>query len=345
MKASWRTSVRCRRHLLRSLAVLASSALAGCSNPQSTLAPAGIEAEQVARLFWVMAIGAAIVWLAVIGFALYASRANAERHGPRQTRWLILGGGVVTPTLVLGALLLYGLQMMPELRQPGAPGGHHVEVSGEQWWWRVRYVRQPGAVGAETIAVELANEIRLPVGRRTEFLLSSPDVIHSFWIPSLAGKVDMIPGRVTRLVLEPTRSGTFRGVCAEYCGASHAHMEFVAVVMEHDAFERWLEHQARPAAMPTTAIGRRGMNVFASSGCGACHTVRGTAADGPVGPDLTHVGSRLSLAAGTLPNHPDAFRRWVARTHAVKPEVLMPSFGMLPAQQLDEIALYLESLQ
>lgn len=325
--------------------MLVAAGLAGCSNPQSTLAPAGLEAEQVARLFWVMAIGGGIVWAAVIGFALYASRANARRHEAQVGRWLIIGGGVVTPTVVLGALLFYGLRLMPELRQPGAPGGMRVQVSGEQWWWRVRYLPPPGANGSPAAAVELANEIRLPLGRRTEFLLDSPDVIHSFWIPSLAGKVDMIPGRTTRLVLEPTRTGTFRGVCAEYCGASHTHMEFVAVVMAPDAFEGWLAHQASPAVAPATPAARRGMAAFASAGCGACHSVRGTAANGPVGPDLTHVGSRLSLAAGTLPNDADAFRRWVARTHAVKPEVLMPSFGMLPARQLDDIALYLESLQ
>jgi cytochrome c oxidase subunit 2 len=321
------------------LAAAAALALTACSNPQSTLAPAGVEAERVARLFWVMLVGAVVVWVAVIGVALYATRAAAERHGPRATRWLIIGGGVVTPTLVLGALLIYGLTLMPALRAPAASGAVQVHVSGEQWWWRVRYLPAGGE------AVELANEIRIPVGQRTQFRLTSPDVIHSFWIPSLAGKVDMIPGRETTLVIEPNRTGVFRGACAEFCGASHAYMEFVVVVMEPDAFAAWLRHQAMPAAPPRLPVTQRGQQAFAANGCGACHSVRGTPADGVLGPDLTHVGSRLSLAAGALPNTPPAFRRWIARTHAVKPDVLMPPFGMLPADEVDALAAYLESLQ
>jgi cytochrome c oxidase subunit 2 len=329
-----RAALRCRL-----CAVLAVLALAACANPQSTLAPAGVEAEHVARLWWVMFAGAAIVWTAVVGIALYAARADAERHGPRAARWLILGGGVIVPTVVLAALLLYGLRLMPPLRAPAPPGSVVVDVSGEQWWWRVRY-RPPGGE-----AVELANEIRLPVGQRTEFRLVSPDVIHSFWIPSLGGKVDMIPGRVNTLVLEPQRTGVFRGVCAEFCGASHAHMEFIVEVMEPEAFQRWLRAQATPARAPQGTAAQRGAQAFMRNGCGGCHTVRGTPANGPMGPDLTHVGSRLSLAAGTLPNTEPAFRDWITRTHRIKPGVLMPSFGMLPPAELDGIAAYLESLQ
>jgi len=316
--------------------------LCGCSRARSTLAPAGVEAHDVAQLFWVMVVGAVVVWMAVVAFALYVSRAGREAREATAARWLILGGGVFTPTVVLGALLLHGLQLMPQFREPGSADGLRVEVSGEQWWWRVRYVRTGGA---QPVDVELANEIRLPLGRRTEFRLGSPDVIHSFWIPALGGKVDMIPGRITTLVLEPTRAGTYRGVCAEFCGASHAFMEFEAVVMQPAAFEVWLQQQSAPAIAPVSASARRGLQVFESSGCGACHRVRGSDFNGPVGPDLTHVGSRLGLAAGTLPNDAAGFRRWIARTHALKPEALMPAFGMLPEDDLDDLALYMESLQ
>ena len=325
--------------------VLAASSivlLSGCDNARSALAPAGTEAHDVAQLFWVMVIGAAIVWMAVIGVALYVSRGGHAARQDMAARWLIVGGGVITPTLVLGALLIYGLQLMPQLREPGSADGLRVEVSGEQWWWRVRYVRSGGAV---PIDVELANEIRLPLGRRTEFRLGSPDVIHSFWIPALGGKVDMTPGRITTLVLEPTHAGTYRGVCAEFCGASHAFMEFEAVVMQPAAFEAWLQQQSTPAIAPDSASARRGLQVFERNGCGACHRVRGTDFDGPVGPDLTHVGSRLGLAAGTLPNDAAGFRIWIARTHALKPEALMPAFDMLPPDELDDLALYMESLQ
>lgn len=244
--------------------LLLASALAACASPQSTLAPAGVEAERVARLFWAMLAGASVVWIAVLGFALYVTRADAERHGPRATRWLIIGGGVVFPTVVLGGLLAYGLALMPPLRADASPGAVRVHVSGEQWWWRVRYRAADGEW------IELANEVRLPVGERTELELVSPDVIHSFWIPPLGGKMDMIPGRVNRLVLEPTRAGVFRGVCAEYCGASHAHMEFVAVVMQRDAFARWLHHQAAPAKPPGTPLAQRGARTFLRQGCGGC---------------------------------------------------------------------------
>ncbi|MGY0799073.1 cytochrome c oxidase subunit II [Lysobacter sp. A286] len=296
----------------------------------------------IARLFWIMAVGAAVVWVAVIGIALYATFRGPRPHDRRTTRWLILVGGVITPTLVLGMLLVYGLVLMPQLREPIAHDGLRVAVSGEQWWWRVRYLP---AAGGEEEPITLANEIRLPVGERVEFTLTSPDVIHSFWIPSLAGKVDMIPGRTNTLLLEPTRTGVFRGACAEYCGTSHTFMQLLVVVMERDAFDAWLQRQAAPASPPQTALARQGRQAFLGNGCGACHAIRGTPADGVVGPDLTHVGGRLSLAAGTLSNDTDAFRRWIGTTHAVKPEALMPAFGMLPDSQLDSIAVYLDGLQ
>jgi len=313
--------------------------LAGCDSASSALDPAGVEADTIARLFWMMAIGAGVVWLAVVAIALHAGRRRDDPPDRRQAhRWLILVGGVIVPTVVLGALLAYGLVLMPQLRAPAPHDGLRIAVSGEQWWWRVTY--RPDAA-----AVVLANEIRLPVNQRVEFTLNSPDVIHSFWIPALGGKLDMIPGRTTTLVLQPTRTGTFHGACAEYCGTSHAFMRFAVVVMEPQAFDRWLRHQAAPAALPRDRLARRGEQAFQRNGCGACHAVRGTAAAGVVGPDLTHVGSRLGLAAGTLPNDEAGFERWIADTHAVKPEALMPEFGMLPAAQLRAIAHYLEGLQ
>ena len=313
------------------------AALAGCSGPQSALAPAGVEAEAIARLFWIMAAGAVLAWLAVCGLALWIGTRRRRRAGLRAARWLILLGAAV-PVVVLGALLAYGLALMPRLRAP-ADAGPRIAVTGEQWWWRVRYLR-PGAA-----PVELANEIRLPVGVRTRFLLDSPDVIHSLWIPALGGKVDMIPGRTNTLVLEPTRTGVFRGACAEFCGTSHAFMQLDVVVMEPGAFARWLEQQAAPARAPREASARQGRDAFLENGCGACHAIRGTPADGALGPDLTHVGSRLGLAAGTLPNDVQAFERWIAHAHAVKPDTPMPEFDMLPDARLRAIAAYLDDLQ
>lgn len=330
------------------IACIAAIGLAACSGSNSVLAPAGVEAATIARLFWVMAVGAVVVWAAVVVIALHASVLRPHPHSRRTTRWLILGGGVIAPTLVLGALLLYGLVLMPQLREPAPHDGMRIAVSGEQWWWRVRYLNSAGVDGkAPTAAsgITLANEIRLPVGERVELILTSPDVIHSFWVPSLGGKVDMIPGRTNTLVVEPTKTGVFRGVCAEYCGTSHALMQFLVIVMEREAFDQWLQRQAAPAQAPRTAQAQEGRRAFLGNGCGACHAIRGTPADGVVGPDLTHVGGRASLAAGTLPNDAEAFRRWIAQTHAVKPEALMPEFDMLPDAEVRAIAVYLDGLQ
>lgn len=313
--------------------------LAGCGGPQSALDPAGVGAERIAVLFWWMAAGAAVVWLVVVTLMLISYRAQAEPESQRKAKILIIGGGALVPTLVLAVLLAFGLAEMPGLLASPPEGSLRIAVSGEQWWWRVRYL-PPG--GPEVV---LANEIRLPVGEPVELLLESPDVIHSFWIPSLGGKIDMIPGRVTRLTLEPTRTGVFRGACAEYCGASHALMAFNAVVMEKDAFGRWLARQAQPARAAADPLAARGRDLFLAHGCGACHTIRGTPADGVVGPDLTHVGGRSSLGAGILPNEPAAFRRWLAATEAVKPEVHMPAFGMLPEEELRALSAFLDGLQ
>jgi cytochrome c oxidase subunit 2 len=229
--------------------------------------------------------------------------------------------------------------MMPALLAPPPEGSLVISVSGEQWWWRVRYLLPGGE------AVELANEVRLPVGEPVQFRLESPDVIHSFWIPSLGGKMDMLPGRLNLLTLEPTRTGVFRGACAEYCGTAHALMSFKAVVQERPDFDAWLARQREPAAPPVGATATRGRDVFLASGCGACHAVRGTEADGAIGPDLTHVGGRLGLGADTLPNEEADFLRWISHTQAVKPGVHMPAFGMLPEEDLQALASYLDGLR
>lgn len=320
--------------------ILASATLGtGCDGPQSSLEPAGRGAEQIATLFWWMLGGGFLIWCVVIGLAVYAIKIAPRPHDPNRARLWIIGGGTIIPTLILTVLLIYGLAMLPGLVRPAPEGSLHIQVTGHQWWWRVRYPT------SETETVELANEIRLPVGDAVQFDLQSEDVIHAFWIPALGGKVDMIPGRTTRLTLEPTRTGTFRGVCAEYCGSSHAFMAFDVVVMERQDFERWLEQQRRDALEPEDNAAIRGREIFLSRGCGACHAVRGTAADGVIGPDLTHIGSRESLAAGTMRNSVADFREWVAHNSSTKPDVNMPDFDMLADDELTALASYLEALQ
>ena len=330
--------------------------LAGCAGPQSALAPAGRAAENIATLFWWMTGFGIFIWIAVILLAVWAVRiSQARRTGRldsaravdddrlpserRRSNLLIIGGGAIVPTVLLAALLVYGLAPIPALLAPAPAGSLQIAVSGEQWWWRLRYEKSQGENFVS------ANEIRLPLGEPVQFRLESPDVIHSFWIPSLGGKIDMIPGRVTRLALTPTKAGLFRGACAEYCGTAHALMSFDVVVLPKEEFARWLAHQQTPALPPAEPLAARGQELFLATGCGACHTIRGTPANGVVGPDLTHVGGRLSIGAGSLPNNVENLLRWIARTEHIKPGVLMPHFGMLPQDELQALAVYLKGLQ
>jgi cytochrome c oxidase subunit 2 len=305
---------------------------------QSALEPAGREAEQLAQLFIWMGTGAVVIWLAVIVLAIWAPRSQALNNR-RGANLLIIGGGVVFPLVVLTSLLLLGLPSLRSLLSPSDNKAFAIEVIGNQWWWRVRYLREGEP------PVELANELRLPVGVRINTVLRSTDVIHSFWVPSLTGKMDMIPGRVNQLALEPTRTGTFRGACAEFCGSSHALMNLLVVVLERNEFDAWLAAQAQPAAIPADVLGQQGERAFFARGCNTCHAVRGTIARGIVGPDLTHVGSRRTIAAGVLPAATAEFSRWIANTERIKPDAHMPAFDGLPDDELAALAAYLTQLK
>jgi len=320
--------------------------LAGCDGPQSALQPAGQGAERIANVFWWMLGGAACVWLIMIGLAIQSIRTSAEGPAIRRTRLLIIGGGTLLPTIVLTTLLLYSLPLLPELLARPPEDALRIDVHGKMWWWRVSYPGEdhPGS-DDELEAVELANEIRLPVGEPVEFRLTSDDVIHAFWIPSLGGKVDMFPGRQTRLTLHPTKTGTFRGACAEYCGDSHALMNFDVIVMARDEFNEWLAKQRAPARSPSTENARRGQQLFLQSGCPACHTVRGMAERSRIAPDLTHVGSRQTIGASILANDEGQFAHWIANVDDIKPGVRMPHFKMLPDDDIAAIAAFLEELQ
>jgi cytochrome c oxidase subunit 2 len=304
---------------------------------QSTFVTAGRDAADIAQLYYVMAVGTAIVWVAVVALSIYVIRSR-QSHSHLTANLLIIGGGVAGPTIVLAALIAYGMPMVPAVLAGAPAGSEEIHVTAKQWWWRVTYQTPAGPI-------DTANELRLPVGQRVELRLTSPDVIHSFWVPSLAGKMDMIPGRLTRLALEPTQIGTFRGVCAEYCGASHALMAFTVVVMERADFRAWLEQQALPASSPAGGPAARGEAAFLANGCGACHTIRGTPAAARIGPDLTHVGSRARIAAGALPNEPAARARWIRETGLIKPAAHMPAFRGLGTEELAAIATYLGGLQ
>jgi cytochrome c oxidase subunit II len=324
----------------RGLALAACLLVIGaCDGAQSALDPQGAQAREVAGLWWIMAAGAVLIWLLVIGCAIYATRIRPVEHENFAGTLFIVGGGVVLPVVVLSPLLIYSFLLA---RAPVAvPGdGVRIEVIGRQWWWEVRYF-PPGA-DAPVVA---ANEVRLPAGQPVGVTLRATDVIHSFWIPSLAGKTDMVPGRVNRMVIQADAPGTFRGQCAEYCGGPHALMALYAVAMAPDDFAAWLEREARPARTPDEPFLAEGQELFLASGCGACHTIRGIAAAGELGPDLTHLGGRVSLGAGILPNNVGTIAGWIADAQHIKPRNKMPSFNTFSGEELRALAAYLASLR
>jgi cytochrome c oxidase subunit 2 len=297
---------------------------------QSVFSPAGPEGETLAEMAWVLASGGAAILLLVLALAAVAL-SGRWRIGARGERALVVGGGIVFPTVTLAALLLYSLVRGEAVQAPIEPGALRIEVTGEQWWWRVRYLDADGAVQFET-----ANEIRIPAGTAVLVELKSADVIHSFWVPALAGKLDMIPGRTNRLRLLAARPGEYRGQCAEYCGGPHALMAFFVIAEEEASFHAWRGKQQASAEKSHPLFLER---------CGACHTVRGTAAAGRLGPDLTHVASRRTIGAALLARNEGTLAGWIASSQHLKPGNLMPSFPSFSGAELRELAQYLESLE
>lgn len=304
-------------------------------NP-SVLQPGGPVAHSVAGLSWLLLIGGGLIFAGVMALLAWALVRHA---GTVRVRLWILGGGVLFPGMVLAALFAYVLPLTP-VRQAPPADALLVSVTGRMWWWEVRYPAGPG--GAEIVA---ANEIRIPVGRTVAIALASDDVIHSFWVPALAGKVDMVPGRRHQLLLSADRPGVYRGQCAEFCGEQHARMALHVVALAAEDFEAWRQAQLRPAPAPATAQQARGRDAFLAQRCDACHAVRGVAEAGRLGPDLTHVGSRLHLGAGSLPNTGAAMADWVAHVQRIKPGARMPSFDRLEAQTLADLGDWLGSLK
>ena len=281
----------------------------------------------------VMSAAAGVITIGVVWLAFHAARVPAGQLDLRAGMRVILWLGALGPAFLLTVLLLVALPKMQPLS--AGEGDLRIAVDGEQFWWRVRYVP------SRRDAVETANEIRVPVGRTVLFELRSPDVIHSFWIPGLAGKVDMIPGRTNELVVRATGAGVYRGVCAEFCGLSHARMAFDVVAMEPAEFDRWLEGAARAVA-DVSGPGRR---LFEDYGCGGCHAIRGHVEGSPIGPDLTHFGARRSLGAGALPMTTAAIASFIRNPAVSKPGARMPAFAMMPAADAEAIARYLAALR
>lgn len=304
---------------------------------QSVLHPAGADAELIGQFAWVLFGAGALIFIAVL--VLLALSLRRHDRPLRPVLW-IAGGGVALPVLLLTALLGWSTWRSAQLVPQGSGKAMTISVTGKMWWWEVHY-RDP-ASGRE---IATANEIRIPVGRTVYLGLNAADVIHSLWVPALAGKRDMIPGRVTGLTLRADKPGVYRGQCAEYCGTQHANMALHVVALAPAEFDAWLAHQARPASVPAAELPSRGRAVFLEQRCQACHTIRGVAESSRLGPDLTHVGSRLQIGAGLLRNHRGALAGWIADPQALKPGVFMPAASGLDGESLRALAAYLEHLQ
>ena len=297
----------------------------------------GSEAATMRDLTIFMTICGVLIFVIVAALFAIAIRSKRDAIGHRGGMRLVLWAGAVVPTILLAALLIGTLPAMRPMHADS--GALLVDVSGEQFWWRVGYRAPDGS------AIPAANEVRVPVGRTIDFRLSAGDVIHSFWIPGLAGKVDMIPGRTNRLVARATKAGRYRGQCAEFCGLSHALMAFDVVAMEPAAFDRWLVAQRRAPTAPLTTEARRGARLFADNGCGGCHAVAGTPAAGRIGPDFSHIGDRTTLGAGIMPMNTRNLVRFIRDAPAVKPGARMPRYTHLAPADALAIARYLETLK
>ncbi len=290
----------------------------GCQGErvQSSLHPEGPAAESVARLWWVMLTVLGLYTLGVFVLATIAvfRRPTQEPKQPtndREGRRFILIGGAILPTIILVPTLAYTVHTTSSLRMRDT--GLTIRVVGHRWWWEVEYPDH---------RILTANELVIPMGEPVKLELSSADVIHSFWVPQLHGKMDMIPGTTTKFWLQADREGIYRGQCAEYCGLQHAHMAFVVKSLPPDKFVRWLENSA--SATTVTEDGR-GFQLFKKHGCSVCHAIQGTEAKGWSGPDLTLIATRETLAAGTIENTPQNLLQWLVTPQSIKPGVNMPA--------------------
>jgi cytochrome c oxidase subunit 2 len=311
--------------------------------PGPVLSPAGVEALQAAPMAWALLAGGTLIFVGVMLLLWLA--VSAPARPVRARRWL-LGGGLALPLVVLGALALANLEQIRRLLAAPPAGAALIGVQGRMWWWQVRL---PDAAGGAT--VEAANELVLPVGRPVRLALSSAGVIHSVWVPALAGKVDLVPGRIHHLVLHATQAGAWSGPCAEFCGSGHSWMWLNVRAVPEPDYVAWLENQRRPARMPAGALEQRGLRHFAEWRCTACHRVRGVseavldgAGDDAGGPDLTHLASRRTLGAGILPNDAAHLRDWIRDPQRFKPGARMPAYPQLDEASLDALVAYLGSL-
>ncbi len=324
--------------LLAGLSVLA----AGCNEyPQSTFQLHSEFAVDIQDLFTKILVAAAVVFVLVEGILVLAAvrfRRKPSDGLPTQTHGnsRLEIGWTAAPAIVLAFIMVPTIQTIFRTQAPAPAGSLQVRVIGHQWWWELQYPE---------LGVVTANELHLPLGKTANFMEESADVIHSFWIPALGGKRDVVPGHVNHLWFTPSATGTFMGQCAEFCGESHANMRLRAIVETPDQFDAWVRQQKLAGATPAANTdAAKGAQAFQQRGCAGCHTIAGTSAQGQVGPNLSHVGSRTTIASGMFENTPDNLRNWLHNPGAVKPGALMPNLS-LSDEDLISLVAYLQSLK
>jgi cytochrome c oxidase subunit II len=326
--------------------------LGGCAyqHYQSTFGNAAVEARQFNTLFVIFLVVCAVMYVAVIGFLLTglarrqrASAANVVEEQRHHESDPLMRTGLIGWSAVVGIGLI-GLAIASffadrSMANAAAQPKLSINLTGNQWWWDAQYIASDNSKMIRT-----ANELHLPVGVPVHIYLKSNDVIHSFWVPSLAGKQDLIPGRDNDITITPTKVGIFRGQCAEFCGAEHAKMALVVNVDRYPDFIKWWQHQLQSAPPPSTPLARAGYAYVTSRACSACHSIAGTPANGTVGPDLTHLASRRTIAAGAMPMSEGNLYGWVEDPQSLKPGTKMPTIGLEP-DQLHAVVTYLETLK
>lgn len=319
---------------------------AGCTGWQSAMDAHGTSAISLRQLIILIVVACSLVWMGVMVALIGALwRGRRERTRPTDLDPHVerrMSGAVLTATLATAVVIsVFTVASFFATRALSVAGGDDliIKVSGSQWWWNVRYLDpQPDK------SFQTANEIHIPVGRNVRFQLEGDDVVHSFWVPSLAGKQDLIPGRPNELNVRAERAGIYRGQCAEFCGLQHAHMAFLVIAESDQEFNRWAEAQRQPAATGSDEEAAAGRDTFLAKACISCHTIRGTAASGTTGPDLTHVGSRRTIAAGLFETTRGSLAAWIADPQTLKPGNNMPMVP-LTSEELRAVSAYLASLK
>ncbi len=313
----------------------------------SMFATHGLAADRIAQLGWALTlIGSAVSFVVVLVLLLALARRRPsvatdiepDGHAVVATRWIVVGGALVPGVIVIGAFV-YALVVQGAIAAPPSPPALTIEVVAHRWWWEVRY-----DVPTRAQAVATANEIHIPIGRPVRIQLATHDVIHSVWVPQLAGKTDAVNGQTNVMWLEARTAGIYRGECAEYCGVQHANMSLTVVAEDSTAFAAWLAAQRAPAGPAGEPVTASGAAVFLTARCAACHTVRGSGAHGVEGPDLTHLATRATLGAGLFANTQGNLAGWVSNAPALKPGIEMPP-TQVGASQLRVLLAYLESLR